>query len=247
MSAECLTLLKIRLAVVLILMIVSLFPCKLAPNSSILLMQVPYQTREASEETDTGQPNQLRSRSVTIGQSDSIKTGLSNYLPERSLTVGHNRDSSGMRMVEIPFTEGSEELPSLKKRLDAEGSSDEGDGLSRSSSRGGVNVTLSSWTEGNENGLDLKALSLLSGYSRSSSCTSSIAGCSSNGGLSFIDRSFDNSLYDQLQQAMEESENEASRRRKAEKDKIEAMRRVKYLKLLSCFFIYRDFLFFYTL
>ncbi|XP_041002265.1 U-box domain-containing protein 33-like [Juglans microcarpa x Juglans regia] len=201
-------------------------------------------TREASEETDTGQPNQLRSRSVTIGQRDSIKTGQSNYLPERSLTVGHNRDGSGMRMVEIPFTEGSEELPSLKKRLDAEGSSDEGDGLSRSSSRGGVNVTLASWTEGNENGLDLKALSLVSGFSRSSSsvewaspslkqspsvisCTSSIAGCSSNGGLSFKDRSFDNSLYEQLQQAMEESENEASRRRKAEKDRIEAIRRVQ--------------------
>ncbi|KAG2720353.1 hypothetical protein I3760_02G032000 [Carya illinoinensis] len=201
-------------------------------------------TREASEETDTRQPNQLRSQSVIIGQKGSIKTGQSNYLPQRFLTMGHNTDSSGMRMVEIPFTEGSEVLPSLKKRLDAEGSSDKGDGLSRSSSRGGVNVTLASWAEGNENGLDLKALSPVSGYSRCSStvemaspslqqsptvisCASSISGCSSNGGLSFIDRIFDNSLYEQLQQAMEESENEASRRRKAEKDRIEVIRRVQ--------------------
>ena len=50
-------------------------------------------------------------------------------------------------------------------------------------------------------------------------------------------------LYDQLEQAMAEAENsrreafeESMRRRKAEKDAIDAVRRVNFLLNCSCFF-----------
>lgn len=49
---------------------------------------------------------------------------------------------------------------------------------------------------------------------------------------------FDNTLYEQLQQAMAEAEKETRRRQKAERDKIETVRRVifffSYLELLEC-------------
>lgn len=52
---------------------------------------------------------------------------------------------------------------------------------------------------------------------------------------------FDDTLYEQLQQAMAEAEKETRRRQKAERDKIETVRRVIFFQLfrtsgLSCQF-----------
>lgn len=43
---------------------------------------------------------------------------------------------------------------------------------------------------------------------------------------------FDNTLYEQLQQAMAEAEKETRRRQKAERDKIETVRRVIFFSVI---------------
>ena len=191
-------------------MIVTTNLCKF--NSTVLillLMEVPYQNRESSAGIETGKANHLRSRSVALGKSrDITEPGQSNYLRSQSVKVGHNRDYSVRSIIDIPFPQGMEEIPSLKSRLDAEGcSADEWDGTSRRSRlvysncspRKAVDVTFTSWGEGNE----LSPFSPASCYSRSPSTvevasssmqpspslisiSSPMSTCSSNGAISVV-------------------------------------------------------------
>uniref|UniRef100_A0A2N9H9X2 RING-type E3 ubiquitin transferase n=1 Tax=Fagus sylvatica TaxID=28930 RepID=A0A2N9H9X2_FAGSY len=170
-----------------------------------------------------------------------IEAGKANHL--------RSRDNSGRSIIDIPFSQGMEEIPSLKSRLDAEGSSaDEWDGTSRRSPlvysdcspRKAVDVTLTSWSEGNE----LSPFSPASCYSRSPSTveaasslmqpspslisiSSTMSISSSNGAISVVDGNLDNTLHEQLLQAMTEAEKETNRRWKAERDLFEAIRRSK--------------------
>ena len=95
-------------------------------------MEVPYQNRESSAGIEAGKANHLRSRSVALAKSrDITEPGQPNYLRSQSVILGHNRDNSGRSIIDIPFPQGMEEIPSLKSRLAAEGSSaDEWDGTS---------------------------------------------------------------------------------------------------------------------
>uniref|UniRef100_A0A2N9ECZ7 RING-type E3 ubiquitin transferase n=1 Tax=Fagus sylvatica TaxID=28930 RepID=A0A2N9ECZ7_FAGSY len=92
-------------------------------------------TRESSVGIEAGKANHLRSRSVALAKSrDITEPGQPNYLRSQSVILGHNRDNSGRSIIDIPFPQGMEEIPSLKSRLAAEGSSaDEWDGTSRRS------------------------------------------------------------------------------------------------------------------
>lgn len=163
-------------------------------------MWVKYQTREATEDTDIGQSNVLRS--VTLGHNrDSTAIGQPGYILARSTTMGH---TSGGRILGITSLEGTGELSSLMSGLDArDGSSRSAPGLdcSTSSSRRSVDESMTSW---NENGLESKALHPAVGHSRSSSTAevayapplqaspvlnsiaSSISTCSSQGALSVV-------------------------------------------------------------
>lgn len=114
---------------------------------------------------------------------DNIETGQSNNLRSQSVTVGYDRDRGGINSLafsDIPIPEGTEELSSPKSRFFTPGGSfhlwdlpittSPDLGSSAYSSKGVVDETLPSWNlQGNENGLEFGTLSLPSGYSRSSS------------------------------------------------------------------------------
>lgn len=197
-------------------------------------------TRQSRADTETREANPLRSRSDTFGQNmANTEPGPANYYRSKSVTLGHNRDIDGRNIL---FPQGMEELPSLKNQFDAEESSpDEWDGSSRrlsvyssSSPKRVVDVTLTLWRKGNE----LSTLSPPSSYSSSLSTveavsslrqpsSSSLSTSSSNGALSAANGSLDNTLYEQYQQAAEEADKETQRRRKAERDLVEALRRAQ--------------------
>ncbi|KAK4578229.1 hypothetical protein RGQ29_028386 [Quercus rubra] len=198
-------------------------------------------TRQSRADTETGEAKPLRSMSVTFSQNrDITEPGPANYIRSQSVTLGHNRDIHGRNIL---FPQGMEEFPSLKNKFDAEESSpDEWDGSSRrspsvystSSPKRVVDVTLTSWSEGNE----LSTLFPPTYYSRSPSTveaasslrqpsSSSLSTSFSNGALSAADGSLDNTLYEQYQQAAEEADKETQRRRKAERDLVEALLRAQ--------------------
>uniref|UniRef100_A0A2N9FHW5 RING-type E3 ubiquitin transferase n=1 Tax=Fagus sylvatica TaxID=28930 RepID=A0A2N9FHW5_FAGSY len=206
---------------------------------------------EASAHTETEEANHLISESLTLGHDRDInKPGPSNCLRSNSVALGHERNNGGSSITNIiPFKEGSEARSSPRSTLDiveGSGSSDELDGSSRSPSGSGystssprkvVDVTLASW---NENGLELNSLSPASCYSRSpltfsllqpsptlSSSASTISTCSSNGAHRVLDGNLENTLYEQLQQAMAEAENETQKRQKAERGLVEAIHRAQ--------------------
>lgn len=90
-------------------------------------------------------------------------------------------------------------------------------------------VTLTAWNDqGSDSGLELNALSPALVYSRSP-FTMELPSSSQQPSPELIssDAVFDNTLYEQLQQAMAEAEKETRRRQKAERDKIETVRRAK--------------------
>ncbi|XP_062156574.1 U-box domain-containing protein 33-like isoform X1 [Alnus glutinosa] len=175
------------------------------------------------------------------------ETGQSNYLrSSRSVAqLGFNRDT------DIPIPEVTEELSSPKSSFfTPEESFDQWD-LPRSFKLRVVDETLTPWNEGNENGLEFSTLSSASasasGYSRSSSSMdvassllppiipslissptlmSTCSSSSSSGAHSVVveEVSLDNTLYEQLRQAMAEADKEALKRRKAERDMIAAIR-----------------------
>ncbi|XP_059456957.1 U-box domain-containing protein 33-like [Corylus avellana] len=186
--------------------------------------------RDASADTETGEPNPRRSQSAA---------------------VGYSRDRGGTSFLDSPIPEGTEEqLASLKSGFfTPEGDFDQWDLLPRSSQDLGCSaISLPSWSEGSEFG----TLSSTSANSRSSSSVdvassllppfpsfisspSLMSTCSStsSGAHSVVEGSLDNSLYDQLRQAMAEAEKEALKRRKAERDMIEAIRRAELKQRLE--------------
>lgn len=177
------------------------------------LIKVTYQLREASRDTEIGDSN--RWRSVTLGHNrGSTAPGQSHCLPARCVTLRNNSKSSGSGIFQMTPPEGTEELSSPKARLDAEGSSDEWERLSRSPAGSGcstgspmVDVTLTAWNDqGSDSGLELNALSPALVYSRSPftmelpsssqqpspeliSSVSNMSTSSSNGALSAVVRS----------------------------------------------------------
>ncbi|KAB1214369.1 U-box domain-containing protein 32 [Morella rubra] len=200
-----------------------------------ILMQGPYQNREASAETETGQSSHLKSQSFPLeGNMVSTATGPPNYSSAPSVTLGHDVYSNGRSIYDIPFPEGTEE-----------GNSDTWDALSKTTSCPSSSSTSSpnrvvgfTLNERHKNGVELNPFSPALDYSGNSSTVqvisssmqmnpSFLSGASDTSRCSSYDRSLDNSLFDQLQQAMEEAEKETLRRQKAEKDMIEARRRIK--------------------
>uniref|UniRef100_A0A5B6YJV6 RING-type E3 ubiquitin transferase n=1 Tax=Davidia involucrata TaxID=16924 RepID=A0A5B6YJV6_DAVIN len=193
------------------------------PNVDV--SSVPLQ---ASPNTETG--SSLRSRSVAEGQNDQLKlTSLGpDYRRVRS-------DVHGMKVSVFSSPDGTGRV-TPRSRLNVAGSFDEWDGISRRSSSLGSRFSSSSssetiddstlisfmGTQGGENRVELHGLHHSKEDHQHSSPPSVLEG------------SMNDEVYDQLEQAMVEAENsmreafeESIRRRKAEKDAIEAIRTAK--------------------
>ncbi|KAL5796164.1 hypothetical protein ACOSQ2_000984 [Xanthoceras sorbifolium] len=195
--------------------------------------EVPSSLWQASPNTETGHPNHMGLRSLSLGPNDHVK--LTNPVKDFFQRVrSGNFDRNGKSVKALTSPDSTVEMSTPRSSLD------ESDGLSRRSpspgsvlsscsSRGGVEVTPIPLvnTEGMENGLKLGTLP------------------QSNEDLnhlsppSVLDVTIDDTLYDQLEQAMAEAENsrreaceEALRCEKAENDAIESIRRVKTLESL---------------
>ncbi|XWS35792.1 hypothetical protein CRYUN_Cryun20dG0026300 [Craigia yunnanensis] len=183
--------------------------------------------------------NHLRSQSVILRQTSRIKPSTSTPDSLRRVKSETVYARVGVGSV-LGFTspDGNGGLSTLQSRSDAEGSSDECDGLSRRSPKSSVLLSCSSGgmtdaalvpytgTEVNENGL----------------VSSSMPQAKENFHLSSplsVDGTIEDTLYDQLQRVMAEAANsrkeafeEAVRRAKAEKDAFEAIRKVKASEIL---------------
>ncbi|KAJ0113486.1 hypothetical protein Patl1_00456 [Pistacia atlantica] len=183
---------------------------------------------QTSPNIETGHPQHSRSQSVTLGHSSQAK--LTNPVQDflrrvTSITLDGNGGN-------VPDGTGGLSTPGNSPV--AEGIFDEWDAIPRGShsqesvrsscsSRGGNDVPLTPLrrTERNKNDFQFSTLHEPKDFHNSSP-------------PSVLDGSVDDTLYDQLEQAMAEAENsrreafaEALRRGKAEKDAIEAFRRAK--------------------
>lgn len=129
-------------------------------------MQGPYQNREASAETETGQSSHLKSQSFPLeGNMVSTATGPPNYSSAPSVTLGHDVYSNGRSIYDIPFPEGTEE-----------GNSDTWDALSKTTSCPSSSSTSSpnrvvgfTLNERHKNGVELNPFSPALDYSGNSS------------------------------------------------------------------------------
>ncbi|KAK2650289.1 hypothetical protein Ddye_017778 [Dipteronia dyeriana] len=190
-------------------------------------IEVPSSLQQASPKTETGHPNRRISRSLTLGANNYVKlTNPFQDFFQRVRSGDFDRNGKSVKALTSPDSTGEQSTP--------RSSSDESDVLSRRSpspgsvlsscsSRGGVEVTPIPLinTEEMENGLEL-------GMPQSNEDLNHFSP------PSVLDLSIDDTLYDQLAQAMAEAENsrreafeEALRRGKAEKDAIESIRRAK--------------------
>ncbi|XWS46100.1 hypothetical protein CRYUN_Cryun14cG0034500 [Craigia yunnanensis] len=190
----------------------------------------------ASPSLESGE-NHLRSQSVILRQTSQVEPSTST--PD-SLRRVRSEIVYGRRRSVLGFTspDGNGGLSTPWSRSDA-GSSDECDGLSRRSPQSSVLSSCSSsgmtdaalvpytGTEVNENGLEYSSMPQAKENFHLSSPPS------------VLDGTIDNTLYDQLQQVMAEAANsrreafeEAVRRAKAEKNGLEAIRRVKESEIL---------------
>ncbi|XP_065859585.1 U-box domain-containing protein 33-like [Euphorbia lathyris] len=189
---------------------------------------------QANPKSETGQSNNLRSLSVNLGQSNPEGYEPALNLFRRVLSVSFGPEGANASST----TPDINRVPSAaQSNSDAEGassvSSDEGDSLSRSTSQGSVLSTCSSSgmansgclplvrTEGGEIVPEISILPEPKELSHSSP-------------PSVLDGRIEDPLYDQLEQVMAEAANsrreaykETGRRAKAERDAIEAIRRVK--------------------
>ncbi|KAK3194787.1 hypothetical protein Dsin_026097 [Dipteronia sinensis] len=190
-------------------------------------IEVPFSLWQASPKTETGNPNRMMSRSLTLGANNYVKlTNPFQDFFQRVRSGDFDRNGKSVRALTSSDSTGEQSTP--------RSSSDESDVLSRRSpspgsvlsscsSRGGVEVVPNPLinTEEMENGLEL-------GTPQSNEDLNHLSP------PSVLDLSIDDTLYDQLAQAMAEAENsrreafeEALRRGKAEKDAIESIRRAK--------------------
>lgn len=184
--------------------------------------------QQASQNTETGHVNRMRSQSLTLGPNNHVKltNPVQNFF-QRVRSGNFDRNGKGVKALNSPDSAGDPSTP--------QSSSDESDGLptrspspgsvlSSCSSTGGVEVTPISIinTEGIKNGLE------------SGTLPQSNEDLNHLSPPSVLDVSIDDTLYDQLAQAMAEAQNsrreayeEASRRGKAEKDAIDSIRKAK--------------------
>ncbi|XP_050249610.1 U-box domain-containing protein 33-like isoform X2 [Quercus robur] len=177
---------------------------------------------QVSPNNETGQPNHLRSQSVTVVPT--TRVALSNPAQDLFRRVRSvNIQTFGFSPIN---TEG---LSAPESNLDADGDSCESDRLSGSSPHQGSDYSSFSsevapvpyvGTEGSENGLELSELHQYKEDLHQSSPPS------------VLDGSIDDTFYDQLEQAMAEARNakreafqETVKRGKAEKDAIDSIRR----------------------
>lgn len=186
---------------------------------------------QARTNTETGQSNSLRSRSVTEGQNGQRRVISPAHEYRRVMS-----DNNGIRIYSISSPDGNGGSTPLS-RLTAGGASDEWSGISRRSPSTGSRFSTCSSSdvvedsalisfainEGSEKELENNALPHFKEDLHHSSPPSVLQ-----------ERSVNDELYDQLVQAMAEADNsrrdafeESIRRRKAEKDAIEAIRRAK--------------------
>ncbi|KAJ7951146.1 putative U-box domain-containing protein kinase family protein [Quillaja saponaria] len=181
--------------------------------------------------SEAGQSHHFRSLSVTLAHNSRVK--LSN--PAQDLlrrVMSANTDGRGGNISAISSPDYTDGLSTSPSMFYTEGSSDESDRLSRrspsafstSSSSSAIEVALTPnlITDGSEHVLELNIPPQTKMDLHHSSPPS------------VLDGSVDDTLYDQLEQAMAEAENarreayqETLRRGKAEKDAIEAMRKAK--------------------
>ncbi|XP_021281280.1 U-box domain-containing protein 33 isoform X2 [Herrania umbratica] len=182
--------------------------------------------------------NHFRSRSVILLQTSQVKP--STCTPDSLHRVrSENFYGRAGSVFGSTFPGGNGGLSTPQRRSDAEGSSDESDGLSRRSPRSSVLSSSSSsgmadaalvpymGPELNESGLESIAMSQAKENFNMSSFPSVLNGA------------IDNTLYDQLQKVMAEAADsrreafeEAARRAKAEKGALEAIRRVQASEFL---------------
>ncbi|XP_022757361.1 U-box domain-containing protein 33-like isoform X2 [Durio zibethinus] len=182
--------------------------------------------------------NHFRPKSVILPQTGQVKpfTSIPGSLNRVRSENAYGRIGSALGFIS-PDAKGG--LSTLRSRSFAESSSDEWGGLSRRCPQSSVFLPCSSsgmadaalvpnmGIEENENGLESSSMPQAKEKFRLSSPPS------------VLDETIDNTLYDQLQQVMAEAENsrreafeEAVRRAKAEKDALEAIRRVKASEIL---------------
>ncbi|KAJ7962401.1 putative U-box domain-containing protein kinase family protein [Quillaja saponaria] len=181
--------------------------------------------------SEDGRSHHVRSLSATLGQNNRVN--FSNPAQDLICRVRYvNTDGRGGSVLPISSPCDTGGLSTSPSMLYAEGSSDESDRLSRKSlsvfsscsSNSGIEVALSpiSVTEGSEHVFQLNIPPQTKMNLHHSSPPSVLNG------------SVDETLYDQLEQAMTEAENarweafqETVRLGKAEKDAIEAIRKAK--------------------
>ncbi|KAG4377930.1 hypothetical protein GLYMA_18G233500v4 [Glycine max] len=188
-----------------------------ADVTSPLVQQVPNSVRS------------LRSQSVTLGQDR--RANLTNPALELFRRVRSANDGHGASFMTVSSPEDTEGFSTPHDRMGTEVSSDESDRLSRMSPSGlstcsdsavELAFTPSLINESSENALELTLSRRIIEDLHYSSPPSTL-----DGGM-------DDTIYEQLEQARAEAENatlnayqETVRRRKAEKDAFEAIRKVK--------------------
>ncbi|KAG5092629.1 hypothetical protein JHK82_051407 [Glycine max] len=188
-----------------------------ADVTSPLVQQVPNSVRS------------LRSQSVTLGQDR--RANLTNPALESFRRVRSANDGHGASFMTVSSPEDTEGFSTPHDRMGTEVSSDESDRLSRMSPSGlstcsdsavELAFTPSLINESSENALELTLSRRIIEDLHHSSPPSTL-----DGGM-------DDTIYEQLEQARAEAENatlnayqETVRRRKAEKDAFEAIRKVK--------------------
>ncbi|KAJ1403529.1 Serine/threonine-protein kinase, active site [Sesbania bispinosa] len=180
--------------------------------------------------SEVGHSPNLRSQSVSWGQNQWVK--LASPAQELFRRARSTNDGNGRSIASVSSSEGSSTTTPQSKL-----GSDESDRVSRWTNSPSV-LSMCSDSEspnlisdGSENALDLISLSGLSIIKEEYSHHSSPP--------SVLDGGMDDSVYDQLEQAMAEAENarrdafqETLRRGKAEKDAIDAIRRTKAAEIL---------------
>ncbi|XP_068485036.1 U-box domain-containing protein 33 isoform X3 [Phaseolus vulgaris] len=185
--------------------------------ASPLVQQVPNSVRT------------FRSQSVTLGQDR--RANLTNHALEFLRRVRSVSDGHGASFPAVSSPEETEGFSTPRDRMGTEVSSDESDRLSRMSPSGLSMCSDSAVelatprliTERSENALELTLSQLVIEDLHHSSPPSTVQ-----------DSGIDDTIYDQLQQAMAEAEDasltaykETVRRRNAEKEAIEAIRKAK--------------------
>ncbi|WCJ22783.1 U-box domain-containing protein kinase family protein [Euphorbia peplus] len=195
---------------------------------------------QTNPNSETGQSNHLRSRSVNIGPSNPEAHDPALNLYRRVLSVSFGPE--GAQASRITSPDINRVLSATQSNSDAEGassaSSDEGDSLSRSTSQGSILSSSSSSGMATIGSLSLVRTEGSAILSELTILPESEESCHPSP-PHLPDELIEDPLYGHLERAMEEAANsrreayeESGRRAKAERDAIEAIRRVKAAEAL---------------